>query len=140
MAEAAGNVMDRILVVDDEAQLVEALCEVLSDGGYDVVSAGNGEEALQKLSSFKPSLILSDISMPRINGLGLLERVRNDFPHLVDVPFLFLTAFASKEHEIEARNAGADGYIAKPVDFELLLATLQSRLRQVERMRERKEQ
>lgn len=132
--------MIQILLVEDESVLLEALEEELAEEGYDVISAYNGIEALEKLANYAPDLILSDISMPDMNGYDLLENVRENFPKLTETPFVFLTAFSAKEDIIKGKKLGADDYLVKPVDFDLLFATIEARLAQVERMVDLKEQ
>lgn len=127
--------MAAILCIEDETDIRELLDEELSSAGYEVVSARNGSEALEKLTSFVPDIIVSDISMPEMDGYELLESVRSQYPQLADAPFLFLTAFSSREEELKARTQGVDDFISKPVDFDLLLSVLASRLEQVARMR-----
>ncbi|MEM7620368.1 MAG: response regulator [Pseudomonadota bacterium] len=132
--------MPQILLVEDETALLEAMEEELRDEGYEVVCAENGSEALEKLANYAPDLILSDIAMPQMDGHALLQEVREKFPKLIETPFVFLTAFNAKADIIKGKKLGADDYLVKPVDFDLLFATIDSRLAQVDRMIELKEQ
>lgn len=132
--------MARILAVEDEADLRDLLKEELEAEGHEVVTASDGNDAIEKLASFEPEIVISDVSMPGMDGFDLLEHFRTSYPALDDTPFLFLTALANREDEIRARKLGVDDYLTKPVDFDMLHSVLTTRLRQVARMRERKEQ
>lgn len=112
--------MVSVLAVEDEADLRDLLKEDLEAEGYDVVTASDGQEALEILANFVPDIVISDISMPILDGFGLLEQVRLNHPNLADTPFLFLTALADREDELRAREFGIDDYITKPVDFDRL--------------------
>ena len=124
----------RILCAEDHDALRNDLCEELREAGYHVLEARDGEEALSHLDA-APDIILCDITMPGLNGYDLLEKIRHDFPQLADTPFIFLTALSDRFDIIEGKRLGADDYLVKPIDYDLLLATLESRLRQVQRMK-----
>jgi DNA-binding NarL/FixJ family response regulator len=124
-----------ILCVEDERRLRGNIVEELVDAGYAVIEADDGQAALELLVDQRPDLILCDITMPRMGGYELLKRVRASGSELADVPFLFLTALSDRLAVIEGKTAGADDYLSKPIDFDLLLATVRSRLDQVVRIR-----
>jgi len=124
-----------ILCVEDEIDLRSDIAEELVAAGYEVLQAADGKEATGLLPKRRPDLILCDITMPRMGGYAFLEHVRQHHPELADVPFVFLTALADREAVIDGKNSGADDYLVKPIDYEHLLATIRSRLSQVERMR-----
>lgn len=123
-----------VLCAEDHEELRRDLCDELREAGYRVVEASDGEEALAHLKAM-PDVILCDVTMPRLNGYNLLQQVRNKFPELADTPFIFLTALSDRFDIIEGKRLGADDYLVKPIDYDLLLATLEARLRQVSRMR-----
>jgi len=129
-----------ILMVEDEADLRELLTEELESEGHEVAAASDGHMALEKLATFAPELVISDISMPGMGGFELLETFRASYPALADTPFLFLTALADRQDELHARQLGVDDYLTKPIDFDMLHSVLATRLRQVARMKDRKEQ
>ena len=131
--------MAKILLVEDETDLREAMQEEISEEGYEVEIAINGLKAFEILANYTPDVILSDITMPEMDGLELLRNVREKYTHLDETPFLFLSALNEKEDIIKGKKLGADDYLVKPVDFDLLFATLETRLGQVERMKHRKE-
>ncbi len=98
-----------ILVVDDDADFREALCEVLVEAGYPVEQAGDGAQALAKVAEEVPGIILLDLKMPGIDGWGVMERLRAD-PRAAGVPILILSAYG---FEWESELLGAQGYIPK---------------------------
>lgn len=124
-----------VLCIEDEADLRSDIVEELVSAGYRVLEAGNGREALHELEASRPDLILCDITMPELGGYELMAQIRADRPDLAEVPFVFLTALADRAEVLNGKNAGADDYLIKPVDFDDLLATINSRLRLVDRVR-----
>lgn len=125
-----------ILCIEDEDALRRDLVEELQDAGYRVIEAADGADALLQLESFRPNLILCDISMPGMDGYDLLQHLQARDDDYSDVPFIFLTALADRHEVLEGKRRGADDYLIKPVDFDLLLATVHARLRQISRIRE----
>ncbi|CDP52684.1 DNA-binding response regulator [Devosia sp. DBB001] len=125
-----------ILVVEDEQRLRANVVEELIEAGYAVLDAEDGIEALERLDTATPDLILCDITMPRMGGYELLRALRKRGGHVANIPFVFLTALSDRVAVIEGRGAGADDYLTKPVDFDLMLITIKSRLDQVERIRQ----
>lgn len=128
-----------ILVVEDEAALARDIVEELEEAGYRTLAAADGRQALALLEDATPDLVLCDISMPGLNGYALLEVFRQQRPDLVTTPFIFLTALSEPRDVIEGKQLGADDYLVKPVDYDLMLATVGAHLRQVERIRGRHE-
>lgn len=124
-----------IFCVEDEAQLRRDIRDELVEAGYDVIEAGNGREALEKLDQIHPDLILCDISMPAISGYDVLLKVRDKGSDYARIPFVFLSALADSRHVVDGKRLGADDYLVKPIDYDLLLATVEARLRQIERIR-----
>ncbi len=125
----------RILCIEDEDDLRADLAEELQEAGYTVIEAVDGEQALAQLRALRPDLILCDINLPRGNGYDVLQAWREQEEDLADVPFVFLTALAEPRDVIDGKRAGADDYLVKPIDYDLLLATVQARLRQVAAIR-----
>ncbi len=124
-----------ILCIDDEALLREDIVEELEDEGYRVLQAGDGHEGLKQILQHHPDLVICDITMPRKDGYQLLKEVRGDHGISAEMPFIFLSALADKEHVIAGLRLGADNYISKPVDFDVLRAMVQTSLRLVDRIR-----
>jgi two-component system, NtrC family, response regulator len=117
-----GRIMkQRILVVDDEQNARQALKTILTEEGFEVAEAADGEEGLAALTSFHPDAVLCDIRMPKLDGLQLLERARAEGHSCV---FVMVTAFASIETAVQAMKAGAEDYVTKPIDVASVLAKL----------------
>lgn len=123
----------RILCVEDDRETAALIAEDLTDRGYDVMLAHDGREGLDALLKSPPDLALVDINMPAMSGFELLERVTALAPRFDGVPFVFLTALCDRETELAAWRLGADDYVTKPVDFEVLAAVVAARLRRVKR-------
>ena len=113
----------RLLVVDDVPQNRAMLLDLLQEAGFIVAAASNGLECLVLLDSFKPDLILMDVMMPVMDGNETTRQIRH-MPGWGDVPILAVTASASADDERKSRDAGASGFLAKPVDHDLLLRTV----------------
>ncbi|CAM3319692.1 response regulator [Halomonas lysinitropha] len=124
-----------ILCAEDQEDLRTDICEELREAGYAVLEASDGEATLQQIEASAPDLILCDINMPGLNGYDVLKEVRERRPYLADTPFIFLTALSDPRDIVDGKRCGADDYLVKPIDFDLLLATVEARLRQVRRMR-----
>ena len=124
-----------ILCIEDEAQLRRDIRDELIEAGYQVVEAGDGSEALAILENQRPDLVLCDISMPGLDGYGVLEALRRNEQEHAEIPFLFLSALGDPRHIVDGKRLGADDYLVKPIDYDLLLATIEARLRQIGRIR-----
>ncbi len=121
-----------ILVVDDDALLRRSLAFNLEKAGYRVSTAGTAEDALAKVRLDPPDLVLLDIGLPGMDGLDALRNVRRE----IDVPVVFLTARRRELDEVLGLELGADDYITKPFDIDVLLARLKAVLRRAGRARE----
>lgn|GEM_PF-662408 len=126
--------MTKILCVEDEVGLRSDIVEELQDAGYETLESDNGEEGLKTILEDRPDLVLCDITMPGMSGHQLLTTLRENHPQFSTVPFLFLSALADRNDIVVGKDLGADDYLTKPVDYDILLATVRSRLEQVERM------
>lgn len=109
-----------VLVVDDEPDNLEVVAETLEYNGAEVKTASNGKEALEMLADFPANLILTDLSMPVMNGWALRSQVRAD-TKLAHLPVLALSAHAIAGDEERALEAGFDGYLTKPVNIHTLV-------------------
>ncbi|MGL4307166.1 MAG: response regulator transcription factor [Mycobacteriaceae bacterium] len=116
----------RVLVVDDEPNIVELLSVSLKFQGFDVKTAANGPEALDQARTFRPDALILDVMMPGMDGFGLLRRLRADG---MNAPALFLTARDSVEDKITGLTLGGDDYVTKPFSLEEVVARLRVILR-----------
>jgi len=111
----------KILVVDDEADIVEFISYNLEKEGYTVQSARNGLEAVEKASSFRPDLIVLDVMMPQLDGIEACRKIREN-PELSNTFIMFLTARNEEYSEIAGFDAGGDDYVFKPIKPRALLS------------------
>ncbi|HVX38632.1 MAG TPA: diguanylate cyclase [Gemmatimonadaceae bacterium] len=128
----------RILIVDDHEDNVELLRARLAAWGYAPESAGDGEEALEKVEDSPPDLILLDVMMPKLDGIEVARRIKGN-GELPFIPIIMQTALDATENKVEGLEAGADDYITKPIDFPELKARLNSMLR-IKRLQEELEE
>src|SRR5437879_353054 len=115
----------RILVVDDEQEITLVLRSGLTKHGYDVRVAGEGEAALELFSAWAPDLVVTDLSMPNMNGLKLCQRLRA----ISSVPIIILSVKGDEATKVEALDTGADDYVTKPFGMGELLARVRAALR-----------
>ncbi len=113
----------RILVVEDNDLNRKLFCDVLKAGGFAVEPLGDGRDVLARARDFVPNLIIMDIQLPNISGLELIEALKAD-PELRPIPVLAVTAYAGKGDEERIREAGAEGYLAKPVSITPFMAAV----------------
>lgn len=115
----------RVLVVDDNAMNVELVRHVLEHDGFVVDSACAAGEAMVRIASLQPELILMDIQMPGMDGLELTRRLKTD-PLLRHILIVAFTAFAMQGDEAKMRAAGCDGYLSKPIDVKTFAASVRA--------------
>jgi DNA-binding response OmpR family regulator len=121
------------LCVEDDCETAALIAEELGDRGYEVSVAHNGRDALAAILQLSPALVLADVNMPVMSGFDLLKRLTALEPRFVRMPFVFLTALADHDNELRGWQLGADDYVTKPVDFDVLAAVIASRLKRVAR-------
>ncbi len=121
--------MAKILVLDDEDDLREVITEELNDVGHTPVDFSGGQGALDYLANEPVDLILSDITMPQMTGYQFFRAVKEQFPQYIDTPFIFMTALSDRSNELKGLRLGADDYITKPIDFDLMLLRIEAHLR-----------
>ena len=106
----------KILVVEDNELNLKLFCDLLRAHGYAAEPVRDGREAVERARSFQPDLIVMDIQMPHISGLELIEQLKAD-AELKRVPIMAVTAYAAKGDEERIRDAGAEGYVSKPISL-----------------------
>lgn len=115
--------MARILTADDSASMRQMVTFTLKGAGHEVIEAIDGKDALQKAQSAKADLVLTDVNMPNLDGIGLVKQLRN-LPHYKFTPILLLTTESAPEKKQEGKAAGATGWLVKPFNPDQLLATV----------------
>jgi two-component system cell cycle response regulator DivK len=118
----------RVLVVEDDAQNSYLIGFILEKGGYTVVAASDGEQALEILETEQPDLILMDMLLPKMNGYEATKRIKAR-EGSKDIPVVALTAYSMKGDREKILESGCDGYISKPIDPETFVAEMEEYLR-----------
>lgn len=116
-----------LLIVEDNHDLRNGLKDILTFEGFTVLAAANGREAIDQMKAVSPDLIISDITMPEMNGYEFFDAVR-DRPDGIAIPFIFLTARGERDDVMKGKNLGAEDYLVKPVTRSELVNAVQSRL------------
>jgi len=119
----------RILCIEDDPATVELLVEILEEEGFEPITASDGAEGIRKFDE-NPDVILCDVDMPTLSGFEVLRELRKSAGRLRNIPFLFITAYGSRESHLQAHRMGCDDFVTKPLDFELLLQIVRNRLAQ----------
>jgi DNA-binding response OmpR family regulator len=122
-----------ILCIEDDRETAALIAEELVDRGYEVSVAHDGHQGLAAILKCAPDLVLSDISMPVMSGFELLDRLTALAPRFSKMPFVFLTALTDRDSELKGRQLGADDYVTKPIDFDVLATIITARLAGVAR-------
>jgi len=133
MRNAGPNAKGSLLVIDDDADAASALGRLLEAEGYQTTIAGNGNDALARVGERTPDVIVTDLEMPELDGMGVLAAVRDKHPGL---PVIMVTAMTETGHAVAAMRAGAEDYVTKPIDIGALLVSIE---RAIERTRIRAE-
>jgi DNA-binding response OmpR family regulator len=123
----------KILCIEDDRETAALIAEELVERGFEVSVAHDGRMGLAAILKNMPDLVLSDISMPVMSGFELLERLTALEPRFAKMPFVFLTALTDRDDELKGRQLGADDYVTKPIDFDVLTAIINARLAGVAR-------
>ncbi|WP_202225292.1 response regulator transcription factor [Okeania sp. KiyG1] len=123
----------RLMLVDDDPNLILLVKDYLEFRGYQVTTAENGREALEKLENEIPELIICDVMMPEMDGYTLVQHIREN-PATEWIPVLFLSAKGQSQDRVKGLNTGADVYIVKPFEPEELVAQVESSLKQASRL------
>jgi len=126
---------EKILIVDDQAVVLRLLFHPLEREGFSVITAMSGTEALEKIQSEKPDLVILDIMLPDISGILVCNRVRQSL-QMVDLPIILLSGRTELEAKIEGLEAGADDYVTKPVDPKEMIVRVKTLLARTQRLRQ----
>ena len=119
--------MKKILIVDDEADIIEILQFVLESNGYECITASDGEMGLNLAREANPDLIILDVMMPKINGYKISRLLKYDNKYK-DIPILMITARSQEEDKVIGEETGADEYITKPFNVDYVLEKVKSYL------------
>ncbi len=133
MSTSAPTESKKLLLIDDDPNLILLVKDYLEFRGYEVTTAENGREALELLEQQVPDMIICDIMMPEMDGYTFVEHVREQ-PSLDWIPFLFLSAKGQSQDRVKGLSKGADVYMVKPFEPEELVAQVESSLKQAERL------
>ncbi len=117
----------KILVVEDNELNLKLFCELLRAHGYEAEPVRDGREAVERARSFRPDLVIMDIQLPHISGLELIEQLKAD-EELKATPIMAVTAYAAKGDEERIRDAGAEGYVSKPISLMRFIEAVRSLL------------
>jgi len=123
----------KILCIEDDRETAALIAEDLAEREYEVVIAHGGEEGFASILRINPHLVLCDVNMPGMSGFEVLERLTELGPQFKEMPFIFLTALGDRANELHGRQLGADDYVTKPIDFDVLAAIISTRLARVAR-------
>jgi DNA-binding response OmpR family regulator len=124
----------QILCIEDDLETADLLAEDLVERGFSVRLAHDGHEGLSAILSEPPDLVICDINMPVMSGFEVLEKLTAVAPRFHNMPFIFLTALVDRDNELKGRKLGADDYVTKPIDFDVLGAIINARLAHIARL------
>lgn len=127
----------QILCIEDDAETATLIAEELAERGYRVSIAHNGQDGFASILRAPPDLVLCDVGMPVMDGFELLGRLRALAPRFAGIPFVFLTALGQRDAELKGRRLGADDYVTKPVDFDILESIIEARLARIGKIPDR---
>lgn len=138
MKETSAGNHRRLLLIDDDPNLILLVRDYLEFRGYEVITAENGRAALEVLEQETPDMIICDVMMPEMDGYSLVKAIRDD-PKTSWIPVLFLSAKGQSQDRVKGLNIGADVYMVKPFEPEELVAQVESSLKQASRLIQHKD-
>jgi DNA-binding NarL/FixJ family response regulator len=138
MKDASVGNQKKLLLIDDDPNLILLVKDYLEFRGYEVITAENGREALEVLESSTPDMIICDVMMPEMDGYSLVSTIRSE-PKTSWIPVLFLSAKGQSQDRVKGLNIGADVYMVKPFEPEELVAQVESSLKQASRLIQHKD-
>ena len=124
---------NKILCIEDDVETAVLIAEEFEERGYEMSLAHDGDAGFRAVLKLQPDIVLCDVSMPVMNGFEVLDRLAALTPRFADMPFIFLTALGDRDNELKGRRLGADDYVVKPLDFDILEAVITARLAKVAR-------
>ena len=125
---------EKLLCIDDEQRILDLLIEELSEQGFVVHGATSGHDGFAAILRLNPDLVICDINMPGMSGFDVLEKLKSLSPQFHKMPFIFLSALNERDDILKGRRLGADDYVTKPIDFEMLIEIVKARLHPVARI------
>jgi DNA-binding NarL/FixJ family response regulator len=123
----------KILCIEDDLETASLIAEEFAERGYEVVLAHDGQAGFAAVLKERPEVVLCDVSMPIMSGFEVLDRLTALTPRFAAVPFIFLSALGDRDNQLKGRRLGADDYVLKPIDFEILDTIIRGRLARVAR-------
>lgn len=123
----------KILCIEDDVETASLIAEEFEERGYEMALAHDGQAGFAAVLKLHPDLVLCDVSMPLMSGFDVLNRLTALTPRFACVPFIFLTALGDRDNQLKGRRLGADDYVVKPIDFEILDTIIRGRLAKVAR-------
>jgi DNA-binding response OmpR family regulator len=123
----------KILCIEDDRETAALIAEEFEERGYDMVLAHDGQAGFSTVLTLQPDIVLCDVSMPIMSGFEVLDRLTELAPRFTAMPFIFLTALGDRDNQLKGRRLGADDYVVKPIDFEILGTIVSGRLARVAR-------
>ena len=123
----------KILCIEDDLETASLIAEEFEEREYEMALAHDGQAGFAAVLKLQPDIVLCDVNIPIMNGFEVLDRLTALTPRFASMPFIFLTALGDRDNELKGRRLGADDYVVKPVDFEILDTIIRGRLAKVAR-------
>jgi DNA-binding NarL/FixJ family response regulator len=123
----------KILCIEDDVETAVLLAEEFEERGYQMSLAHDGQRGFAAILRDEPDVVLCDLSMPIMSGFEVLDRITALTPRFASMPFIFLTALGDRDNQLKGRRLGADDYVVKPIDFDILETVVKARLSKVTR-------
>lgn len=123
----------KILCIEDDLETASLIAEEFEERGYEMALAHDGQAGFSAVLKLQPDIVLCDVSMPVMSGFEVLDRLTELTPRFASMPFIFLTALGDRDNQLKGRRLGADDYVVKPIDFEILATIISGRLAKVAR-------
>ena len=123
----------KILCIEDDRETAALIAEEFAERGYEMMLSHDGQEGFAAILRAHPDIVLCDVSMPVMGGFEVLDRLMALTPQFSSMPFIFLTALGDRDNQLKGRRLGADAYVVKPIDLDILETVIISRLAKVAR-------